>query len=444
MKSFEWPQWMREDGAGVSSGPWFTRLSTALPGHRAISLLGSLLLGLAAPAAFGDEEVYITNVPDYRWYAGCYGTANGNLFGFWDRNGLPDFYTGPTAGGVAPLNDLGENVGIRSMWASKAGLDGRPADMPGHIDDYWAYYNTDSSYSYESTDEDPYVKMQREEHAWDCIGDFIGLSQKKWTNMNGECDGNIDAFSFVYWDESGERRLNYTPPSDAGQPAVDIQSGLRAWSEYRGYSADVMTQLTSFNPETPPGRGFTFEDVKAEINAGYPLMVFLQPTNSDSRTLSNPVPMPQANPDIHAMLIYGYHDIPDPLDPLQEVRCRTSWRSGDTYFRDWNHWAWFVSPRQVTFNVRGVISYRPKPKIVDVERGDGTLTFTWHGPSAQLYDVLQGETRNLHHYVIEHSPTLHPPNFSEVTAPTTEMTATVDDCCEGAGFYRVKLLEPAP
>ena len=410
----------------------------------AACLAGGLLLASTPSShAAEDREVYLLNVPNYRWYAGCYGTANGNLFGFWDRNGFPNFYTGPTANGVAPLDDIDSNSGIRSMWASKAGLDGRPENQPGHIDDYWARYLGYTSYSYENTDDDPYVKFGREEHAWDCIGDFIGLSQKKWTNMNDECSGNVDAFSFVYWDASGERRVNYTPPEDAGQPAVDIQSGLRAWSEYRGYSADVMTQLTSFNPETPPGKGFTFEDVKREIDAGYPVLVFLQPTNETARTLSNPVPFPDANPHIHAMLVYGYYDSPDDLDPIEEVRCKNSWGSGD-YLRDWNNWAWFGDPNPpfMQYNVRGVICYRPKPKITDIQRSDGKLVLTWDGPSAQLYDVIAEATTNLHHYVIEHSPTLDPPAFSEITEPTTERTATVDECCDGAGYYRVKLLDP--
>src|SRR5690349_3576575 len=103
------------------------------------SILLSLVAHAAALAGFAAENVMITDVPDYDWYAGCWGTAAGNLMGYWDRHGLPDFYTGPTGGGLAPLNTVGANEGIRSMWASKAGFDGRPNDQPGHTDDYWEY-----------------------------------------------------------------------------------------------------------------------------------------------------------------------------------------------------------------------------------------------------------------------------------------------------------------
>ncbi|MCI0352439.1 MAG: hypothetical protein L0Z53_23730, partial [Acidobacteriales bacterium] len=237
--------------------------------NRLLRFFAAVAIGATTLSLRADSDVYLLGVPDYQWYAGCFGTACGNLMGYWDRHGLPDFYTGPTAGGIAPLDDHGANVSIRSLWASKMGVDG--LEQFGHIDDYWVLY--------ESTAPDPYVTAGRVEHAPDCIGDFIGLSQKKWVNMAGECDGNIDAYSFVYWDLKGKRRTNYLPDTNAGS-AVDIQSGLREWTRWRGYDANVFTQLAeaSVNPNNTATNGFTYEDIKAEINAGYPLLVFLQPT----------------------------------------------------------------------------------------------------------------------------------------------------------------------
>ena len=103
----------------------------------------SIVAALSAASSFADSNIRIIDVPDYSWYAGCFGSATGNLTAFWDRNGFPDFYTGPTNGGLAPLNSNGSNAGIRSLWASKAGFDGRPANQPGHIDDYWTYYTSE-------------------------------------------------------------------------------------------------------------------------------------------------------------------------------------------------------------------------------------------------------------------------------------------------------------
>ena len=276
----------------------FSALVPAWPSASGLALLCSAL------CASASENVLLTEVPDYTWYAGCFGTASGNLMGYWDRHGFPNFYTGPTANGLAPLNSNGSNQGIRSMWASKAGLDGRPADQFGHIDDYWLFYRDDVSYSYESTVPDPYLTAGRREHTADCIGDFIGLSQNKWVNLNGECDGNIDAFSFVFWDSSGEKRLNYVPASANGQFVPDIPSGLRAWTRFRGDNADVFSQLADFNPTVPPGKGFTFDDLRAEINAGYPVLIFLQNYTELFRSIPG---MERANPEMHGMLAYGYH-----------------------------------------------------------------------------------------------------------------------------------------
>lgn len=371
-------------------------------------------------------NVLLTEVPDYEWDAGCFGTACGNLMGYWDRHGMPGFYTGPTGGGVAPLTNTGANEGIRSLWASRAGLDGRPANQPGHMDDYWV--------AYEYTGPDPYVQQNRTEHTPDCIGDFIGLNQNKWVNLNDECDGNIDGFSFVFWDKSGDKRPNYVPHQD-GTPVPDIPSGLKAWTEFRGYEADVFSQLADFNPAVPSGHGFTFADLKAEIDAGYPVLLFLQDADKFSRSIGG---MPRANPEIHGMLAYGYY-IPDDGDPM--VRYKTSWGgSGDRFLSKWGPQDW-----QAEMPLRGVIGYHPLPKITRVTPSDGSLTIEWDGPSSVLYNAGDGTNTPLHWYVVEKTASLRPGEFEAVSEPTTEHRAVLIQCCPGErAFYRVRLMPPPP
>ncbi len=395
-------------------------------------LLAVLALVVVRPAPLCAQRwVYLTEVPDYEWYAGCFGTASGNMAGFWDRHGMSNFYSGPTAEGVAPLNSRGANVGIRSLFTSKAGVDGRPANQPGHIDDY--YTGGDGNTYSQSTASDPYVLAGRPEHTPDCIGDFIGLNQKKWTDMAGECDGNIDAYSFVFWDKTGNKRVNYSPTNATGQYIPDIQSGYKAWARYRGYDADVFTQLSDFNPERTTAAGFTYENVKAEIDAGYPVLCFLQEQGVFSRNFSgrNP-PMPKANPEIHGVMIYGYIENVPEVGAAKGVLIRTSWGSGENVIMEWsaNNWLGLYPPR-------GVIGFHPWPKITSMTRNGGNITIAWDGPSSQLYNYLAGTTTTVHRYQLERATALNPSGFAPVGAVTTARTVTIPDI--GQAFYRVRL-----
>ncbi|MCX6922016.1 MAG: hypothetical protein NT154_02170 [Verrucomicrobia bacterium] len=384
--------------------------------------IGGWLCLVAAIPAQSSVNVYLTSVPDYEWNYGCMGTASGNLMGYWDRHGFPDFYTGLANGGVAPLTSSGRNTNIISLWASQAGVDGRPTDMPGHVDDYWI--------AYDNADDDPYLTAGRPEHSPDCIGDFIGLNQKKWTGMAGECSGNVDGFCFVYWDTSGDRRINFTPDATAGEPARDVQSGLRAWTQYRGYDCEVFTQLTDFNPNVPPGSGFTFADLQNEIDHGYPVLLFLQSYTETSRTVG---PIPDANPEIHSMLAYGYYL----NNGLSYVRFRTSWASGDNETTEWTSAPW----GGVGMPIRGVIGYHPLPRIRLYSASGSNLSLKWDGPSADLYNSTSGKTTRVHKYVVEMSPSMSPPNFVPVSSLLTTTTFTVTNCPSPA-YFRIQLTPP--
>jgi hypothetical protein len=381
-------------------------------------LLGMLRLGAAGASAAAN--VYLTEVPDYDWWRGCFGTACGNLMGFWDRHGFPDFYTGPTANGVAPLTSAGANAGITSLWASKAGLDGRPANAPGHEDDYWV--------DYESVLPDPFRAAGRPEHAPDCIGDFIGLNQNKWVDLNGECNGNIDGFSFVYWEPSGERRINFVPPATAGLPALDMQSGLRNWARFRGSEAEVFTQLTDFNPTVAPGKGFTFADLQREIDQGHPVLLFLQ-DRTLSRTLSGKA---RVNPFIHGMLAFGYY-VND--SGRQYVRYKTSWGgSGENTLSEWGPGVW-----QAELPVRGVIGFHPLPKIKRATRDASGIVLEWEGPDTRLFNTIDRTTVTPQQYIVEQAVGPDFKSFQAISGPLTERQFTVTNCCSDTVFFRIRL-----
>lgn len=386
-----------------------------------ILLLTLAALGpvLTAPAS-AQTHVYLLEVPDYNWHYGCFGTACGNLLGFWDRNGLPNLYQGPLGNGLAPL---GDSASIHTLWASQAGYGGRPADQPGHVDDYWR--------SFESTGADPYLSAQRPEHAPDCINDFTGLNQLKWTNLNGECDGNIDGYGFVFWETNGLRRTNFQPLDHRGVPIPDLPSGLRNFARHIGYDADSFSQLADFNPHIRPSSGFTFENLKAEIDAGYPVLIFLQNVDQFYREAEGR----HVNPIIHGMLAYGYRE--DPSLDIRWVYYRTSWASGNNMRSQWGLHAW-----QASLPVRGFIGFHPHPKITELARTNQQLTLSWHGPAARLYDALAQTTNHVHSYSVEWTPSLRPPTWIPIGNPSPQLTATFAAPTDGAAFYRVTVTSP--
>lgn len=397
----------------------------------ALRLQGLLLASLSAlsvsTATGAIESVYIDDVPDYEWDWGCFGTATGNLFGFWDRNGFPDFYTGPTGGGLAPLDSRRStgHSGIRSLWASQAGVDGRPLTSPGHVDDYYV--------AYESVAEDPYVTARRPEHVADCTGDFIGLNQNKWTNLNNECRGNVDAYSFVFWDHTGARR-EARPGFEPSIPkGADIPSGLIDWSRHKGYDASSFCQLADFNPTVTGERGFTFADMKVEIDAGYPVLLFLQPNGENSRTLGG---QGGVNPDIHGMLAFGYL-VDD--DGTEYVRFRTSWASGDLIFSPWTAAPW--TPTGIlNFPLRGVIGYHPRPKVRTIFREETDLVIRWDGPSATIVDEVAGENREAHRYIVERADAPDATTWTPISEALKAREFRIPVTDADRGFYRVRLV----
>ena len=386
---------------------------------------------LAVPALLvsfvrADQNVALAEVPDYEWHAGCFGTASGNLMGFWDRHGLPNVYTGPTGSGLAPLNSYSfqGNGGIRSLWTSQAGFDGRPASQPGHMDDYWEFPS-----SFESTGPDPYLVAGRAEHPPDCLGDFMGLSQNKWANLGGEINGNINGYAYNFWDSEGGRLVDFQPEPQGVTPVRDIQSGLRAFAEYRGYSSSVFSQLVDFNPNVPSGRGFTFNDLKAEIDAGYPVLLILQRPTQKFRSLPN---NSRANPDMHAMVAYGY--LTSESTGQNFVRYRTSWASGDTVFSNWDGNLW-----QADLPLTGVIGFRPVPKIESIERADDEVRISWQGPTSVIEDHGAGATFPAHWYVVERASEISG-DFMPLNEPTPELSVNVPASSNAREFYRVRLL----
>lgn len=209
-----------------------------------------------------ESAVVLNEVPTSTWTYGCSPTAAGMIFGYYDRNGYPNMYTGPANDGVAPLTDLGSQT---SLIASENGFDGGTTN--GHVDDYWV--------SYGSKGPDPWETDNLTEHTWDSVADFMGTNQWKWdfVGADGDKDFNFDGSTALWmYSSSGAKLYNYVPPASRGLPQTALSYGLRLFAESRGYQ--VLVNYTQ-KIDTLYAEGFSFNDYMAEIDSGFPVMLQL-------------------------------------------------------------------------------------------------------------------------------------------------------------------------
>ena len=129
--------------------------------------------------------VNVLTVPAFTWVFGCSAVSGSMVAGYYDRNGYPNMYTGPTNGGLMPLNNsswptwidgVNQTYPNNPLVASKNGVDGRT--IRGSIDDYWIGYG--------NTADDPYITGNWTQHIWGtAIGDFMKTSQSYYGNSDG-------------------------------------------------------------------------------------------------------------------------------------------------------------------------------------------------------------------------------------------------------------------
>ena len=224
--------------------------------------------------ALSSASINTLTVPAFSWVYGCSAVSAAMIAGFYDSTGYPNMYTGPTNGGVMPLNNSSWSTWSDGIYtyrnnplvASKNGLDGRTTR--GSIDDYWVQYA--------SAADDPYITGGWTQHTWgDAIGDYMHTSQ---SHFNGSTTWGLDDAYTRFYDiypasalpltcatiESYTKSPNFYPP--------DGTLGRKQFYEARGYTVtDCYNQYTD-NIYTG---GFSFAQYKAEIDAGRPVMLNL-------------------------------------------------------------------------------------------------------------------------------------------------------------------------
>ena len=302
----------------------------------------------------GKASFYLDNVPCYDWSYGCTATATSMFVGYYDNFGADDCYIGPENGGLQPMSNATWNTQASQtgtsqcpVAATKLGVDGRA--IKGHGDDYWDRPDSEV---------DPYFGAWTE-HDWDTgqrsTADFMGTNQfHNWENI----DGSTSLWSYLA--PTGAKLIN---KGDEGT-ARDGIHGMRLFFESLGY--EVITNWTQLvdgfvDPDDPAAGpvvdGYTFEDLKASIDAGRPVLVGL---------------------DNHSVLAYGYAD-PD------VVYVRSTWYN-NLYTPGSETMIWGTNFSGLYHYCMSEIILAPKvyfaaPNDVFALNDNRTVTITWSDPS---------------------------------------------------------------
>lgn len=207
-----------------------------------------------------DLGINILTAPAFNWVMGCSAVSAAMIAGYYDRNGFANIYSGPTNGGIMPLNNSSWPLWTDGykiypscpLISSKKGVDGRT--IRGSIEDYWI--------KYQSAIKDPYITNRWTQHTWgSAIGDFMKTSQSIYGNTDGET---------TFWYYRSNQKLPCTTMASAG--LSDGTLGRKLFYQVRGYT---VTECYNQQTDNKISGGFSFTNFKAEINAGRPVLLNL-------------------------------------------------------------------------------------------------------------------------------------------------------------------------
>lgn len=201
------------------------------------------------------NAVMLTGVPAFDWSYGCSATSAAMMAGYYDRGVFSHVYTGPTNGGVMPLNNSAWGPGECPLSATHMGYD--DLMTAGHVDRFW----TNNSGS------DPFGTGDPTGTYYGCTADFMGTNQDWW----GNSDGSTTFANYV------DGSPLYDPQDGVEGPPYfrDGIHGLKVFFLSRGYSVS-----TNYNQYiyglNGNANGYTYDQFKASIDAGKPVMIQIE------------------------------------------------------------------------------------------------------------------------------------------------------------------------
>ena len=299
------------------------------------------------PVAIPARSAVLLNyVPAFDWSFGCSATAAAMGAGYYDNNGYPNMYAGPTNYGFMPMDNSswgyadinGENRALCPLSATRNGLDGRTSR--GHVDDYWIVSG--------NTGPDPFITNGWAEHTLgECTGDFMRTNQSSF----GSSDGST---TFVF----------YVDGSPFSGSDGDGAYGLKQFYLSRGYNvlAYYSQYIYGWDGNTI---GFTFEQYKQEINNGRPVLIQLSG---------------------HTVLGYGYDDTGNTVyvhDTWDYSSHTMTW--GGTYADLQHYGVSVVQPAPSTAGLVANFSADPKRQLINTTVN--LTDMTWGNPTAWNWSI---------------------------------------------------------
>jgi hypothetical protein len=193
-------------------------------------------------AFYQQGSVALSSPGDYSWWYGCSPTSAGMIMGHYDVCG----YNGGSYGNlVKGGNAENSTYGDGSYLANDA------IASSGHIHDFY-------SGGYNATGDD----ISPPTHSFDCLADFMGTSQDGLGGGGGWT-------TFYYW--TNGKAFTAADAFNNGVSNKDGMYGIGEYLRYAGYDAATLYTQLIYSANAP--LGFTFEQYKAEIDAGRPVII---------------------------------------------------------------------------------------------------------------------------------------------------------------------------
>ena len=203
------------------------------------------------------SAVILNDVPKLNWCYGCSATSAAMMAGYYDRNGYPNMYEGPTNGGVFPGTNSSWGYGECPLSATHQGYDGLSSQ--GHVDRFW----TGSV----NSGDDPFGTGNPTATYANCTADYMGTNQDWWSNS----DGGTTFYTY----NDGSPIYDYTGGETASPRKRDGIRGFRLFMESRGYevTTNYNQKILGYEGNT---QGYTLAQFQDSIDNGIPVMIHIE------------------------------------------------------------------------------------------------------------------------------------------------------------------------